>query len=961
MQIGMSFVAAALHCTDKWRESNPDADYTSHRRFCEWIVEVYYENTNRVSEPVANLLDIVSGGQDCALYSPPQLLHKLKKNAYGRAYRIVAAVLPRAFEAQPDTLVRSYFQKILAEGKLRSVGWLTCSFFTDCGRSNTGGRVPGVFQTALSTRFQQLLFLSMVVYINTPSTRNERKRRREVRDAEDEDSGLAVPYKIRQSKAQRVGAAIQIVVRAWDAYAKHLGLSSVEELCFPYMILQKDSAQFRAIGLREEGFAPIEMKHTLAVDLEPTTDEALTFPGVCTRPAVVDAAFRTLTTQFLQDIHDVLSSNDLYTSTDNTLLPFLSRFQSTRTSPLSPRFHAFLPQHTNSVRTFFSSTGGSSVQDSDRDEGSFPNLDNSRDSVSLQAQLPSTSQVLGNTTSSADALWTAMKPHVALYRCSFADLVETHHVVGGEESLDCSVQLVLSDPPYNCRRERGDENAAHDVLFDNDMEQVVDVIARVLRKGGHALVFCSIQQFNTWSDFFRSHGEREGNRWSPTFTVSPSPDYFVYHSSAHKAFPGRQSCTRSNAVELAVHVKKNGLSFEAEKSMVNYRSHNFVQSSLSPFRNVIDSIRGLEPGEKLLHRPTQDSTYKMMRPEQKCLALLKELIARHTNPDDIVVDLFGGTFSAAIACLTLPDKRKFIGCELDEECFLAAKQHVLSYFAQAVVARREQFGAGAHIIHAAEVLTSRHAQGRRHHLLAHSAESAFPLYQHFPTRLCGFLSSLLEDPGFLLKTTRVPYDSWPQKYQSVFTLLNSETLLHGEAAQYDLMIGPSTIKHPASGRGVFATRTFHVSEVLCPFYGTLVYCDMERNAHKNKTFGEGLLSVDNKQFRTRSIQVNTDGKAFQKVKEHLNGRKAVSIVPPSFAVAGFINEASYFEGDKDYNKHQRGELQFPRKPNVSFVQTNVARSPKQLLSPDIVVVQATTIINPGQELFSVYHMEKLNF
>lgn len=44
----------------------------------------------------------------------------------------------------------------------------------------------------------------------------------------------------------------------------------------------------------------------------------------------------------------------------------------------------------------------------------------------------------------------------------------------------------------------------------------------------------------------------------------------------------------------------------------------------------------------------------MLRPQQKPLALLQELIARFSQPRDTVVHLFAGTFSTAAACATIP-------------------------------------------------------------------------------------------------------------------------------------------------------------------------------------------------------------------------------------------------------------------------------------------------------------------
>ena len=43
---------------------------------------------------------------------------------------------------------------------------------------------------------------------------------------------------------------------------------------------------------------------------------------------------------------------------------------------------------------------------------------------------------------------------------------------------------------------------------------------------------------------------------------------------------------------------------------------------------------------------------------------LQDLINKHSNPDDLVLDCFAGSASCAVACSNTG--RNFIGCELDE-------------------------------------------------------------------------------------------------------------------------------------------------------------------------------------------------------------------------------------------------------------------------------------------------------
>ena len=54
-------------------------------------------------------------------------------------------------------------------------------------------------------------------------------------------------------------------------------------------------------------------------------------------------------------------------------------------------------------------------------------------------------------------------------------------------------------------------------------------------------------------------------------------------------------------------------------------------------------------------------------PTQKPMALIEDLITKHSNENDLVLDCFAGSATTAIAAYNL--KRNFIGCELSKEYY----------------------------------------------------------------------------------------------------------------------------------------------------------------------------------------------------------------------------------------------------------------------------------------------------
>lgn len=72
-----------------------------------------------------------------------------------------------------------------------------------------------------------------------------------------------------------------------------------------------------------------------------------------------------------------------------------------------------------------------------------------------------------------------------------------------------------------------------------------------------------------------------------------------------------------------------------------------------------------------------------MRSEQTSSSLLRELVSRFTQPEDLVDDLFAKTLSATLEFFTVADHRVLVGCKADPECFRVTEETVLGRLAKA--------------------------------------------------------------------------------------------------------------------------------------------------------------------------------------------------------------------------------------------------------------------------------------
>lgn len=87
------------------------------------------------------------------------------------------------------------------------------------------------------------------------------------------------------------------------------------------------------------------------------------------------------------------------------------------------------------------------------------------------------------------------------------------------------------------------------------------------------------------------------------------------------------------------------------------------------------ALTAVKVGKSTFHSEYDNGIYSFpicqdkgrFHPTQKPIKLIKKLIEKHSNKNDLVLDCFSGSGTTAAACVEL--KRRFIGCELDKNYF----------------------------------------------------------------------------------------------------------------------------------------------------------------------------------------------------------------------------------------------------------------------------------------------------
>ena len=207
---------------------------------------------------------------------------------------------------------------------------------------------------------------------------------------------------------------------------------------------------------------------------------------------------------------------------------------------------------------------------------------------------------------------------------------------------DCSVDLVLTDPPYNISQEqtancfRSMNRQSLDFgTWDHDFDQTswIQPMTEKIAKNGAMIIFNRWKNLGLIADELERCGMdvKDCIRWEKT---NPMP---------------RNRDRRYVAdFEFAVWAVKRGGKWTFNRQDSKYQRPEFIATA---------------PNGK--HR---------FHPTQKPVDLLEELIKIHSNPNDLVFDPFMGSGSTGVAALELG--RRFVGIEINEKYYHIAQQRL---------------------------------------------------------------------------------------------------------------------------------------------------------------------------------------------------------------------------------------------------------------------------------------------
>ena len=223
------------------------------------------------------------------------------------------------------------------------------------------------------------------------------------------------------------------------------------------------------------------------------------------------------------------------------------------------------------------------------------------------------------------------------------------------EIPDGSVQLIFADPPYNIGKRFAnfhDQWPSHEAYIEWCQEWL-DLCVAKLDQTGSLYVMCSTQSAPYFDLFLRErmyilsriiwHYDSSGVQAKRYFGSTYEPIFHCVKNKRQYTFNAKDILVKTNT--------------GANRKLIDYRGQNAKPYSQDKVPgNVWDFPR-------VRYRMSEYENHPTQKPE----ALLERIILASSNPGDVVMDPFSGTFTTAAVAQRL--ERACIGIELQEEFF----------------------------------------------------------------------------------------------------------------------------------------------------------------------------------------------------------------------------------------------------------------------------------------------------
>ncbi len=276
---------------------------------------------------------------------------------------------------------------------------------------------------------------------------------------------------------------------------------------------------------------------------------------------------------------------------------------------------------------------------------------------------------------------------------------------------DNSVDLILTDPPYITSRDSGmdkwvdhvakqDQEGAKDLRTENDWKGLKTLRGWInfLNKDNSLFENDKVKtgsikrKLKAYKRDYLKYGSIYGKKyavktnygdWDSQFTMEQLK-LFIKHF--HRILRPGGTCIVFFDLWKITNLKEI---LESEK-FKQIRLISWIKTNPQPINSSVNyltncreiALLGIKKSKPTFNSKYDNGIYKFplqggkfrFHPTQKSLPLFEELIRKHSNEGDLVLDCFAGSATTAIAAKNT--NRNFIGCEMDETYYIKSMERI---------------------------------------------------------------------------------------------------------------------------------------------------------------------------------------------------------------------------------------------------------------------------------------------
>ena len=320
-------------------EGDPGEMCEVYKFVVDYVLKEWFSKGDLSANVIKDWIKCVTGGMDYVTMDRNALEAVLLENKNYRAFRVASS--SSALSIDEDRRIRDLLQFYISHSRKKFVWYtLVISFFHNCEHMTRTTIIKGLFRTKPTTRIEQLLFISIISQLKKMTGRGGNFR----------------SIALTSNSGQRIGWAIQTVLRGWDVLAKYFGFKDVEQMLLPYIIFDEDEAEFVVLESSHKGYYPKKNRKMFDFPISPTVIPDDTFKYAVDFDEQVDEELRKLTSSFLEDCISVAADTELYALSNSDKRPCMDIFHVQENS-LPARFHQLPMENMNKIRNSIQNFG----------------------------------------------------------------------------------------------------------------------------------------------------------------------------------------------------------------------------------------------------------------------------------------------------------------------------------------------------------------------------------------------------------------------------------------------------------------------------------------------------------------------------------------------------------------------------------------------------------------------------